>query len=426
MSSPCYIGLSAGCGGLSTGLIKAGFMPILLNDKDPDSTYTLINNHPEAKVFCGCFEDIDYTQYVNKVDLMTIETSSFRRGGKDDALCRSWDETRSSIIIKFGVFHTIRRNYKYTQKSLMLKIIDLIHFIKPKIFLIEGLFERSTLRKKSLLENTLKTIEDMKEYSATYKIFDTFTKKRVFIVGTCEANIYSFPEISLHVVESFRPTKDVKELATIQGFPEGYAPENPGLKIYRQIEKAVPVDLAYHIGLSLEKALQTIKCNDFLNSSPDKEYFTRIKNRIEESLSNPEPFEDNDEILCDLYMDDFARSWEFKMKIREIWMICIEEWVNYRNSETSEKKIMLKLRRKSNSVAEERNLEKLAIFKKENPDYICIYGVLNETKPRLETIYVPFGKEKFRVLIRSGNKLIESMLGTYVDYIIELTKILLL
>jgi 16S rRNA A1518/A1519 N6-dimethyltransferase RsmA/KsgA/DIM1 with predicted DNA glycosylase/AP lyase activity len=40
-STPSFIEVCAGCGGLSTGLIKSGLNPILLNDIDLDCCNTL-------------------------------------------------------------------------------------------------------------------------------------------------------------------------------------------------------------------------------------------------------------------------------------------------------------------------------------------------------------------------------------------------
>ena len=66
-----FIEVCAGGGGLSAGLIKAGFTPILLNDNNSDCCKTLKHNHPDANVVCGSMDKIDYSQFINKVDLLT-------------------------------------------------------------------------------------------------------------------------------------------------------------------------------------------------------------------------------------------------------------------------------------------------------------------------------------------------------------------
>lgn len=45
-----FIEVFAGCGGLSTGLVKSGFEPLLLVDNVKDCVETLKLNHPETKV----------------------------------------------------------------------------------------------------------------------------------------------------------------------------------------------------------------------------------------------------------------------------------------------------------------------------------------------------------------------------------------
>ena len=66
-----FIEVCAGGGGLSTGLIKAGFTPILLNDNNTDCCKTLKHNHPDANVVFGSMDNIDYSPFINKVDLLT-------------------------------------------------------------------------------------------------------------------------------------------------------------------------------------------------------------------------------------------------------------------------------------------------------------------------------------------------------------------
>lgn len=65
-----FIEVCAGCGGLSSGLIKAGFTPLLLNDNNKDCCKTLKHNHKDANVILSSMDKIDYTPYINKVDLL--------------------------------------------------------------------------------------------------------------------------------------------------------------------------------------------------------------------------------------------------------------------------------------------------------------------------------------------------------------------
>lgn len=66
-----FIEVCAGGGGLSSGLMKSGFIPVLLNDNNSDCCKTLKHNHPDANVICGSMDKIDYSSYIGKVDLLT-------------------------------------------------------------------------------------------------------------------------------------------------------------------------------------------------------------------------------------------------------------------------------------------------------------------------------------------------------------------
>jgi hypothetical protein len=57
--------------GLSSGLIESGFTPLLLNDNNGDCCKTLKQNHPDTNIICGSMDKIDYSGYVNRVDLLT-------------------------------------------------------------------------------------------------------------------------------------------------------------------------------------------------------------------------------------------------------------------------------------------------------------------------------------------------------------------
>lgn len=177
-----FIEVCAGGGGLSSGLIKAGFTPLLLNDNNGDCCKTLKKNHPDANVVLGSMESIDYSKYVDKVDLLTggVPCQSFSQAG----LRKGLDDPRGDLMIKF---------------------IDILNLVKPKVFMIENV--------KGLLThdggNTIKTIiEAMNQnnlYDIKYKCLDASKygvpqkRERVFIVGVLKSvsRTFDFPEESV-------------------------------------------------------------------------------------------------------------------------------------------------------------------------------------------------------------------------------------
>jgi DNA (cytosine-5)-methyltransferase 1 len=75
-----FIEVCAGGGGLSAGLIKSGFTPILLNDNNSDCCKTLKHNHPTTNVVCNSMDKIDFSPYIGKVDLLTGGVPCFVAG----------------------------------------------------------------------------------------------------------------------------------------------------------------------------------------------------------------------------------------------------------------------------------------------------------------------------------------------------------
>ncbi|MBQ7941247.1 MAG: DNA (cytosine-5-)-methyltransferase [Muribaculaceae bacterium] len=63
--------LFAGAGGLALGMSKAGFKHVLLNECDRDACSTLKRNRPEWNVVEADIHSLDFTEYRDKVDLLT-------------------------------------------------------------------------------------------------------------------------------------------------------------------------------------------------------------------------------------------------------------------------------------------------------------------------------------------------------------------
>ena len=81
---------------------------------------------------------------------------------------------------------------------------------------------------------------------------------------------------------------------------------------------------------------------------------------------------------------------QFRMKIGEIWQIILgnyDGWIDLKTGNdygldiiSHTKKIVIELKNRTNtdnSSSRQTNFNKLAKFKKDNPDYICIYGCIN-------------------------------------------------
>lgn len=174
-SKNTFIEVCAGGGGLSAGLIKSGFTPILLNDNNSDCCKTLKHNHPNANVVCGSMDKIDYSQYVNKVDLLTggVPCQAFSHAG-------------------------LRKGLEDPRGDLMMKFIDILNFVKPKLFMIENVKGLLTHDNGKTIEKIIDALNQSNLYNIRYRCLDASKygvpqkRERVFIVGVLKTITGSF------------------------------------------------------------------------------------------------------------------------------------------------------------------------------------------------------------------------------------------
>jgi DNA (cytosine-5)-methyltransferase 1 len=175
-----FIEVCAGAGGLSNGLIKAGFQPLLLNDNNKDCCATLSKNHPNVKVILGSMDKIDWTKYINvNVDLLTggVPCQSFSQAG----LRKGLDDPRGDLMIKF---------------------IEIVNLIKPKVFMIENVKGLITHNNGETINEIVNLMTSSGLYKVWYKClyankFNVPQKReRVFIVGVLKTfnNDFEFPK----------------------------------------------------------------------------------------------------------------------------------------------------------------------------------------------------------------------------------------
>ena len=170
-----FIEVCAGGGGLSAGLIKSGFTPVLLNDNNTDCCKTLKHNHPNANIVCSSMDKIDYSKYVNKVDLLTggVPCQSFSQAG----LRKGLDDPRGDLMMKF---------------------VEILNLVKPKIFMIENVKGLLTHDNGKTIEKIIDTLNKNNLYNISYKCLDASKydvpqkRERIFIVGVLKSITHSF------------------------------------------------------------------------------------------------------------------------------------------------------------------------------------------------------------------------------------------
>lgn len=160
------IELFAGAGGMALGMEKAGISHLLLNDFDRYASATLKKNRPEWEVVHGDISKIDFTEYKDKVDIITggFPCQTFSYAGRKMGM----EDTRGTLFYEFA------RALKETQ---------------PKVFLAEnvkGLFSHDNGR---TLQVMVEVFESMGYEVLAPKILKAIhyhvpqKRERVFIVG---------------------------------------------------------------------------------------------------------------------------------------------------------------------------------------------------------------------------------------------------
>jgi len=92
--------LFAGAGGLALGLEKAGLKCVALNEIDKWACQTLRTNRPNWNVLEGDVKDFDFTEYKNKVDVVTggFPCQSFSYAGKR----LGFQDARGTLFYEFA------------------------------------------------------------------------------------------------------------------------------------------------------------------------------------------------------------------------------------------------------------------------------------------------------------------------------------
>jgi DNA (cytosine-5)-methyltransferase 1 len=180
-----FIEVCAGCGGLSSGFIEAGFTPLLINEIDKTFCKTLRKNHPHTNVIEGSMLDLDLTPYKGKVDVLQggVPCQAFSHAGERKGL----DDPRGKLIVQFN---------------------KLINDCEPKIFIVENVKGLLTHNNGETFKSILSLFENNGKYKIYHKVLNAKDynvpqkRERILIVGV-KASIkasFSYPEKSAQTV----------------------------------------------------------------------------------------------------------------------------------------------------------------------------------------------------------------------------------
>jgi DNA (cytosine-5)-methyltransferase 1 len=176
-----FIEVCAGCGGLSTGFMNAGFQPLLINEIEPIFCDTLRKNHTGVNVVEGSMLDLKLHAYKGKVDILQggVPCQAFSHAGERKGL----EDPRGKLIVEFN---------------------RLINECEPKMFLIENVKGLLTHEKGETLKSVIQLFENKGNYKIYYKLLNAKDynvpqkRERIFIVGVHSSieKPFVFPEKS--------------------------------------------------------------------------------------------------------------------------------------------------------------------------------------------------------------------------------------
>lgn len=186
-----------------------------------------------------------------------------------------------------------------------------------------------------------------------------------------------------------------------------------------------------------EKTFENPKANELEQFDLDS-YIVNINDKIKKLFKSSKY---NNDILEDILLDCYIKKNEnvirgakklkqLQMNIGKIWQIVIGNYENFIDLGEGNKtgldirsdklKIIIELKNRyntDNASSKKSNYDKLTKFKKANPDYKCIYAVINDkTKIGKEEIVIHNG---FEITYLSGNKLLTFIFGNNKDTIIK-------
>lgn len=180
-----FIEVCAGCGGLSSGFIDAGFKPLLINEIDKTCCKTLRKNHPGVLIKEGSMVDLDLKPYKGRVDVLQggVPCQAFSQAGERKGL----EDPRGKLIVQFN---------------------KLINDCEPKMFVVENVKGLTTHNKGETLQGILTLFENNGLYKIYHKVLNAKDfnvpqkRERIVIVGVRSTiqSTFTYPEKSTRMI----------------------------------------------------------------------------------------------------------------------------------------------------------------------------------------------------------------------------------
>jgi DNA (cytosine-5)-methyltransferase 1 len=214
--------LFAGAGGLAIGLEKAGLKCVALNEVDKWACQTLRNNRPHWNVLEGDIKTYDFSEYHNKVDVVTggFPCQAFSYAGKKlgfaDArgtlfyeFARVVTEVNPPICIGENVRGLLSHEKGETLQGMM-SILDEIGYNVVPVQVLKAInFKVPQKRERLILVGIRKDIalkyEYPKPYNKIYTLQDALKKGELFDSTVAKSDGAKYPQSKKEVLDLVPP-----------------------------------------------------------------------------------------------------------------------------------------------------------------------------------------------------------------------------
>lgn len=214
--------LFAGAGGLAIGMEKAGLNCVALNEIDKFACATLRQNRPNWKVLEGDIKDSDFSDFRNKVDVVTggFPCQAFSYAGKKLGLAdargtlfyefaRVVKEVNPPICIGENVRGLLSHDGGKTLKG-MISILDEIGYKVVPVEVLKAInYKVPQKRERLILVGIRKDIEIKyeypKPYHKVYNLKDALKKGELFDTDVPKSEGAKYPKSKREVLELVPP-----------------------------------------------------------------------------------------------------------------------------------------------------------------------------------------------------------------------------
>ena len=218
----CVLELFAGAGGLAVGLEKSGLKCVALNEIDKWACQTLRNNRPNWRVLEGDIKDYSFTEFKDKVDVVTggFPCQAFSYAGKKLGL----NDARGTLFYEFArvvyevnpvicIGENVRGLLSHDKgKTLagMISILDEIGYQVVPIEVLKAIHYRVPQKRERLILVGVRKDVDIdfsypKPHKKIYNLKDALKKGELFNCDVPKSKGATYPEYKKKILDMVPP-----------------------------------------------------------------------------------------------------------------------------------------------------------------------------------------------------------------------------